>query len=123
MQGEVAQVVRDMLTAVRLDGRPDFAVRQKGVEAYMKNPELIEGDEEAELLPYGVIEVYPVPPEARAALEAYDAEERKRRAECEYVPPAFDPRRWFPEIVPKPPVTAEPLDEARPVPPSPPEPV
>ena len=70
MQGDVAQVVRDMLTAVRPDGRPDFATRQKGVEAYMKNPELIEGEDTTELLPDGVIEVYPVPPEARAAVEA-----------------------------------------------------
>jgi len=122
MQGDVAEVVRDMLTAVHPDGTPDFAIRQKGVEAYMKNPELIEGEDTTELLPYGVMEVYPVPPESRAALEAAMAEERKRRAEFEHVPSAFDPGKWFPEIVPKPPVTAELVEEAPPVPPSPPEP-
>jgi hypothetical protein len=121
MQGEVAQVVRDMLAAVRPDGRPDLAIRQKGVEAYMKNPELIDAEDEAELLPYGVIEVYPVPPSVRAALDAYDAEERKRRAEFEYVPSAFDPERWFPEIAPKPPIPADQVEDAAPVPPSPTE--
>ena len=70
MQGEVAQVVRDLLVAEKPDGTPDLVMRQKGVEAYMKNPALLEGDDEAELLPDGVIVVYPVPPEARAAAEA-----------------------------------------------------
>jgi hypothetical protein len=65
MQGEVAQVVRDLLVAEKPDGSPDFALRQKGVEAYSKNPALLEGEDEAELLPDGVLEVYPVPPSAR----------------------------------------------------------
>jgi hypothetical protein len=65
MQGEVAQVVRDLLVAEKPDGSPDFALRQKGVEAYSKNPALLEGEDEAELLPDGVMEVYPVPPSLR----------------------------------------------------------
>jgi hypothetical protein len=74
MQGEAAQVVRDLLLAVKPDGTPDLAMRHKGVlamrhkgvEAYMKNPALLEGEgDEEELLPDGVLLVYPVPPALR----------------------------------------------------------
>jgi hypothetical protein len=65
MQGDVAQVVRDLLVAEKPDGTPDLGMRQKGVEAYMKNPALLDGDDEEDLLPDGVLLVYPVPPSLR----------------------------------------------------------
>jgi hypothetical protein len=64
LQGEVAQVVRDLLAAVQADGvTPDLRLRQKGVEAYLKNPALLDAEDEEELLPDGVVLVYPRSPD------------------------------------------------------------
>ena len=66
LRGDVSAVVRDLLAATKPDGTPDFAMRQKGVEAWMKNPALIEGEEDVEeLLPDGMLVVVPVPPHLR----------------------------------------------------------
>jgi hypothetical protein len=66
MQGLAATAVYELLTAEHEDGRPNLVLRQKGLDAYVRNPALIEGEEEAEaLLPDGVMLVYPVPPSAR----------------------------------------------------------
>lgn len=71
LQGEIAEVVRDLLMAVKPDGTPDFAMRQKGVEAYMKNPALLDGIDDEELLPHGMILSVPLPPHLRDAEEGW----------------------------------------------------
>jgi hypothetical protein len=77
MQGEVAESVGLMLRAVNKDGTPNLAIRQKGVEAWLKNPEAVEGEDEDvnSLLPEGVRLLYPIPPGAHPE-ETPGAEEK-----------------------------------------------
>ncbi len=75
MQGEVAESVRLMLRAVNKDGIPNLAIRQKGVEAWLKNPEAVEGEDVNSLLPEGVLLLYPIPPGAHPE-ETPGAEEK-----------------------------------------------
>ncbi len=60
-----ASVIRELLQATNEDGTPNRFLRQKGAELAYKHPDYLEAAEEEageDLLPKGVILVYPLPP-------------------------------------------------------------
>jgi hypothetical protein len=65
--GSVASRIRELLEATNPDGTPNLPLRNKGAELAYKHPDYLEAAEEEsgkDLLPYGVVLRYPVPPEA-----------------------------------------------------------
>jgi hypothetical protein len=78
--GSVASLIRELLEATNPDGTPDLRLRDKGAELAYKHPDYLEAAEEEsgkDLLPEGVILIYPLPPdeepgpiEERAGTEA-----------------------------------------------------
>jgi hypothetical protein len=63
--GSLASLIRELLEATNPDGTPNLPLRDKGAELAYKHPEYLEAAEEEsgqDLLPEGVIVVYPLPP-------------------------------------------------------------
>ncbi len=62
--GSLASLIRDLLEATNPDGTPNLPLRDKGAELAYKHPDYLEAAEEEsgqDLLPEGVIVLYPLP--------------------------------------------------------------
>ena len=64
MEGALGRVIRELLEATDEDGNPNILLRRKGAELVRRYPDAFaaeaEGDE-GELLPRGVVVLYPTP--------------------------------------------------------------
>ena len=62
--GSVASLIRELLEATNPDGTPNLPLRDKGAELAYKHPDYLEAAEDEsgkDLLPEGVILLYPLP--------------------------------------------------------------
>ena len=73
LEPTVAGVLRQALSAVTRDGRPDHATRLRAAALLLQNPEAVEPPEEALAVPEGAVLVYPAALELAA--EADDADD------------------------------------------------
>jgi hypothetical protein len=68
MEGALGRVIRELLEANDEDGNPNYLLRDKGAELVHRYPDAFAAEaagDEGELLPHGILVVYPVPPELR----------------------------------------------------------
>jgi hypothetical protein len=73
-------VIKELLQATNQDGTPNLPLRQKGAALAHKYPKYLEAAEDEsgeDLLPDGVILLYPIPPDARAGEEPRPPEEQQ----------------------------------------------